>query len=96
MGPNFALGYKREGTIPVFRELGQELGFIVTVVEPAEAGESMISSTRVRELSPRGSVRRRASCWDVTPTSAASSCTAIIAGASWGFRPPTSRCRSAS
>ena len=33
-GPNFAMGYKREGTIPVLEDLGKEFGFTVTVVEP--------------------------------------------------------------
>lgn len=56
-GPNFALGYKREGTLPILRELGGELGFGVTVVEPHEFREGMISSTRVRELVASGDVR---------------------------------------
>jgi riboflavin kinase/FMN adenylyltransferase len=55
-GPNFALGYKREGTIPVLRELGAEMGFTVTVVEPREFQEGIISSTRVRDLVARGEV----------------------------------------
>lgn len=55
-GPNFALGYKREGTIPVLRELGAELGFEVTVVEPRADEGSMISSTRIRELIATGAV----------------------------------------
>ena len=55
-GPNFALGYKREGTISFLREVGRELGFVVTVVEPREYEEGIISSTRVRELVAEGDV----------------------------------------
>jgi riboflavin kinase/FMN adenylyltransferase len=53
-GPNFALGYKREGTLPVLKELGQEFGFTVTVVSPREFENGIISSTRVRELVAEG------------------------------------------
>lgn len=59
-GPNFALGYKREGTIPVLRELGEELGFSVTVVEPHQFQEGIISSTRVRDLVAKGEVKAAA------------------------------------
>lgn len=55
-GPNFALGYKREGTIPVLQELGKEFGFTVTVVEPKQFQEGIISSTRVRDLVANGNV----------------------------------------
>ena len=55
-GPNFALGYKREGTIEVLKTLGAELGFTVTVVEPRQFAEGIISSTRVRELVADGEV----------------------------------------
>lgn len=59
-GPNFALGYKREGTIPVLQDLGKELGFTVTVVEPQEFRDGVISSTRLRELVGNGEVRQAA------------------------------------
>jgi riboflavin kinase / FMN adenylyltransferase len=55
-GPNFALGYKREGNIPFLQELGQEFGFIIKVVEPRVFQEGLISSTRVRELVGAGDV----------------------------------------
>ncbi len=55
-GPNFALGYKREGNIPFLRELGNELNFKVTVVEVEQFQEAAISSTRVRELVGVGDV----------------------------------------
>ncbi len=55
-GPNFALGYKREGTIPVLQDLGQEFGFTVSVVEPHHFEDGIISSTRVRDLVANGDV----------------------------------------
>lgn len=55
-GPNFALGYKREGTLAVLRDLGQEFGFTVTVVDPHEFQDGIISSTRVRDLVTNGDV----------------------------------------
>lgn len=55
-GPNFALGYKREGNIPFLQEAGKELGFVVTVIEPRQYQEGIISSTRVRELVAGGDV----------------------------------------
>lgn len=60
-GPNFALGYKREGTIPVLQDLGKEFGFTVTVVEPHEFEDGIISSTRVRDLVASGEVAHAAS-----------------------------------
>lgn len=59
-GPNFALGYKREGTVPVLEDLGAEMGFIVTVVEPRHFEQGMISSTRVRDLVANGDVAEAA------------------------------------
>ncbi|HZQ10325.1 MAG TPA: bifunctional riboflavin kinase/FAD synthetase [Anaerolineae bacterium] len=55
-GPNFALGYKREGTIPVLQELGNELGFTITVIEPQQFEQGIISSTRIRDLVANGQV----------------------------------------
>lgn len=55
-GPNFALGYKREGTIPVLQDLGQEFAFTVSVVEPRGFQHGIVSSTRVRDLVAQGDV----------------------------------------
>lgn len=55
-GPNFALGYKREGTIEVLKGLGAEMGFMVTIVEPRQFEQGMVSSTRVRDLVANGQV----------------------------------------
>jgi riboflavin kinase/FMN adenylyltransferase len=59
-GPNFALGYKREGTIPVLQDLGSEFGFTVTVVQPHAFRDGIISSTRVRDLVANGQVSQAA------------------------------------
>ncbi len=55
-GPNFALGYKREGTLPFLEKLGAERGFRVKVVEPLQDAEGVLSSTRVRGLVGEGNV----------------------------------------
>lgn len=59
-GPNFALGYKREGTIEVLNALGAEMGFSVTIVEPRQFEQGMVSSTRVRDLVANGQVAEAA------------------------------------
>lgn len=55
-GPNFALGYKREGTIAVLQNLGQEFGFTVTVVGPEFLRDGVISSSRIRDLVAAGEI----------------------------------------
>ncbi len=55
-GPNFAFGYKREGDVPFLKQLGQEMGFTVNVVEPRVFEEGIISSTRLRNLVSEGDV----------------------------------------
>ncbi len=67
-GPNFALGYKREGTIEVLRTLGAEMGFTVTVVEPQLLEQGMISSTRIRDLVASGQVEQAAQWLGYYPT----------------------------
>jgi len=49
-GVDFALGYKREGNFAFLRELGREKNFAVTVVEPQKFDDTILSSTRAREL----------------------------------------------
>ena len=48
VGPDFALGHKREGTIPVLRELAEDMGFTVTAVEVLDLEGSPARSTAVR------------------------------------------------
>jgi riboflavin kinase/FMN adenylyltransferase len=56
VGPDFALGYNRQGDVAALRGWGQELGFSVRVVEPVVRGGAVISSTRIRRLLVRGQV----------------------------------------
>lgn len=56
MGPDFSLGHNREGTGPVLRALGAELGFWVEPVEPLVLEGGSVRSRRVRELVQQGDV----------------------------------------
>ncbi len=53
-GPDFALGYKREGNIEFLKALGKEKGFTVNVVEPQKFDHEILSSTRIREMIATG------------------------------------------
>ncbi len=54
VGPDFALGHKREGTIPVLRELGAEMGFTVTDVERLDLGGLPARSSAIRSAAADG------------------------------------------
>jgi riboflavin kinase/FMN adenylyltransferase len=56
VGPDFALGYKRQGDVPALRGWGRELGFTVQIVAPVVRGGAVISSTRIRRLLLKGKV----------------------------------------
>ncbi|HNP71724.1 MAG TPA: FAD synthetase family protein, partial [Kouleothrix sp.] len=57
VGWDFALGRKREGTLPRLREIGHELGYSVHPVDAlARADGSPISSTRIRDALRSGDV----------------------------------------
>jgi riboflavin kinase/FMN adenylyltransferase len=58
VGPDFALGRNREADIPRLRQIGQEMGFEVRVVEPLVQGGEVVSSTRIRNLLTRGEIRQ--------------------------------------
>ncbi|MGA7987330.1 MAG: riboflavin biosynthesis protein RibF [Candidatus Dormiibacterota bacterium] len=49
VGPGFALGRGREGTVDVLRDLGRTRGFMVTSVAPATRGGTAVSSGRIRD-----------------------------------------------
>ena len=53
-GPDFALGHRREGTIPVLQSLGEELGYTVEVVSPVVNESLRVSSTLIRRLVAEG------------------------------------------
>ncbi|MFQ5419646.1 MAG: bifunctional riboflavin kinase/FAD synthetase, partial [Anaerolineae bacterium] len=56
-GGNFALGYRREGTIPFLRQLGPEMGFSVhQVAGMVEWHGRLVSSSRVRASLQAGDI----------------------------------------
>jgi len=50
VGPDFAMGRRREGTIPVLTEIGAELGFTVIPVDELQDGDQRIGSSVIRRL----------------------------------------------
>ncbi len=60
VGPDFALGRNREGNVPRLRELGQELGYEVRVIQPVTGSGEVISSSRIRALVREGAVEEAA------------------------------------
>jgi len=58
VGPDFALGSRREGNIARLTELGSSLGFSVHTVPPYELRGEVVSSTAIRRELARGDVVR--------------------------------------
>ncbi|MGQ9502177.1 MAG: bifunctional riboflavin kinase/FAD synthetase [Anaerolineae bacterium] len=58
IGPNSAIGHNREGDVTRLRQLGQEMGFSVHVVEPLICDGEIVSSTRIRQLLHSGQIRQ--------------------------------------
>ncbi|MBI4282784.1 MAG: bifunctional riboflavin kinase/FAD synthetase [Chloroflexi bacterium] len=58
MGPNFAMGHKREGNPQTLKAIGDEKGFSVTIVEPITNGGDRISSTAIRQAISDGDMDR--------------------------------------
>ena len=56
IGPDFALGHKREGNVQVLTDLGKEMGFSVHVVTLQALGASTVSSTSVKDSLAKGDV----------------------------------------
>ena len=56
VGPDFALGHRREGDLPTLKRLEGELGFWVEAVDPVLKGESVIKSSVIRSLITQGDV----------------------------------------
>jgi riboflavin kinase/FMN adenylyltransferase len=61
-GPDFALGYRREGNVPFMRRLGAKRGFAVRVVEPLMWDGAPISSSRVRDALQAGDIDQATGC----------------------------------
>ncbi len=56
IGPDFAMGYKREGNVDLLSSLGDELGFSVSVVDLLSEGGDAVHSTSIRRALTEGSV----------------------------------------
>ena len=54
VGPDFALGKRREGDAPKLESLGEELHFFVEVVEPMVCEGGVVSSTAIRSALSQG------------------------------------------
>lgn len=61
-GPDFALGYRREGDIPCLRRLGAQWGFSVHVVEPLMWEGALVNSSRVRAALKAGDLPQATGC----------------------------------
>lgn len=60
VGPDFALGRGREGTVPVLAEIGKDMGFVVNTIGPITNGGEIISSSRIRAAIAAGEVQQAA------------------------------------
>ncbi|MGQ9592976.1 MAG: bifunctional riboflavin kinase/FAD synthetase [Anaerolineae bacterium] len=60
VGRDFALGRDREGNVHALQAMGQEMGFVVRVVDPIQCEGEVISSSRIRALLLEGRVREAA------------------------------------
>jgi len=56
VGQDFALGKNRAGTLPIIKEIGQEMSFSVETIEPVDLGGEEISSTKIRQRLAEGRV----------------------------------------
>ncbi len=60
VGPGFAFGYRRRGTVAMLEADGRVHGYRVVVVDPALAGGERISSSRVRQVVAAGDLETAA------------------------------------
>jgi riboflavin kinase / FMN adenylyltransferase len=60
VGHDCTFGNRRRGTPALLRELGPALGFGVTVIEPVRGGDTVYSSTHIRQLLRDGQPREAA------------------------------------
>ncbi len=56
VGPNFAFGYRREGSFNLLKEIGRERGFLVGKIRQVQFRGSRVSSTAVRQALTAGQV----------------------------------------
>jgi riboflavin kinase/FMN adenylyltransferase len=62
LGPDFALGYRREGDIPFLRQMGEKRGFTMNVLQPLKLDGVAIKSSRIRQALREGDVTLAARC----------------------------------
>jgi riboflavin kinase/FMN adenylyltransferase len=60
VGPDFALGHGREGTVERLSELGAQHSFTVRVLTPIDIAGERVSSSRIRDLIMAGDVKQAA------------------------------------
>ena len=58
VGPDFAIGHKRQGDIPTLIRLGEEMGFWVETVDPVATDLQAITSSGIRCLLGEGDVEK--------------------------------------
>ncbi|RJQ13406.1 MAG: bifunctional riboflavin kinase/FAD synthetase [Nitrospiraceae bacterium] len=56
IGPNYTFGKGRRGSTELLRELGEQCGFEVTIVDEIRINHSVVSSSRIRVLVAKGKV----------------------------------------
>ena len=54
VGPDFAMGHRREGDVAALTKLGREMGFEVMVVEPLREQGQVVGSTAIRDAVATG------------------------------------------
>jgi riboflavin kinase/FMN adenylyltransferase len=62
VGPDYALGYRREGDIAFLQRMGDERGFAVNVVSRLKLDGAPINSSRIRQALREGDVTLAARC----------------------------------
>ena len=90
VGPDYAFGRERKGTISLLEEMGRKLGFTVTVEEPFLLDGQVVSSTRVRDCLGRGDMtgatKLLGRCYSIEGEVIGEQ----AEGIRWVFRPPIS------
>lgn len=57
IGPDFALGHRRNGTSEILRDMGEVSGFSVITVEPFLLDKKAVNSTAIRNAITKGEIR---------------------------------------
>jgi len=58
IGPDFALGYGREGNIENLKTLGKEMDFAIETVPPVKINGEVVSSTAIRQALAKGDMKK--------------------------------------